>query len=143
MLNYVVCIRQQKEFPTWYNVFNMFSNHKQGKQKQNIYGGINKKLRSICKLIYVHICHSYLNTGCNHLTHWGRGAHIYVSKLTIIVSDNGLSPGWHQAIIWTNAGKLLIRTLETNFSEILIEIYIFSFKKMSSGSFCLCLNVLI
>ena len=25
-------------------------------------------------------------------------------KLTIIISDNGLSPGWHQDIIWTNAG---------------------------------------
>ena len=26
-------------------------------------------------------------------THWGRATHICVSKLTIIVSDNGLSPG--------------------------------------------------
>ena len=26
-----------------------------------------------------------------------------VSKLTIIVSDNGLSPGRRQAIIWPNA----------------------------------------
>ena len=31
--------------------------------------------------------------------------HICVSKLTIIGSDNGLSPGRHQAIIWTNAGN--------------------------------------
>ena len=54
------------------------------------------------------------------LTHWGRVTHIYVSKLTIIGSDNGLSPGRRQAIIWTNAGILLIRTLVTNFSEILI-----------------------
>ena len=37
------------------------------------------------------------------LTHWGRVTHIYVSKLTIIDSDNGLSPGRRQAIIWTNA----------------------------------------
>ena len=37
-------------------------------------------------------------------------------------SDNGLSPGWRQAIIWTNAGILLIGPLGTNFSEILIEI---------------------
>ena len=44
------------------------------------------------------------------------------SKLTIIGSDNGLSPGRRQAIIWTNAGILLIRTLRTNFSELLIEI---------------------
>ena len=31
-----------------------------------------------------------------------------LSKLTIIGSDNGLSPGRHQAIIWPNAGILLI-----------------------------------
>ena len=37
-------------------------------------------------------------------------------------SDNGLSPGRHQAIIWTNAGLLSIETLGTNFSEIVIEI---------------------
>ena len=35
--------------------------------------------------------------------------HIWVSKLTIIGSDNGLSPSRRQAIIWTNAGILLIR----------------------------------
>ena len=83
------------------------------------------------------------------LTHWGRVTHICVSKQTIIGSDNGLSPGRRQAIIWTNAGILLIGTLGTNFSEILIEIRIFSFKKMglkvSSAKwrpFCLGLNVL-
>ena len=32
-----------------------------------------------------------------------RVAHICVSELTSIGSDNGLSPGWRQAIIWTNA----------------------------------------
>ena len=31
---------------------------------------------------------------CNHLTNWGWGEHICVSELTIIGSDNGLSPGW-------------------------------------------------
>ena len=56
--------------------------------------------------------------------------HICVGNLTIIVSDNGLSPGRRQAIIWTNAGILLIGLLATNFSEILIEIHSFSFKKM-------------
>ena len=55
------------------------------------------------------------------LTHWGRVTHICASKLTIIGSDNGLSPGRHQAIVWTNAGILLIGHLGTNFSEILIE----------------------
>ena len=81
------------------------------------------------------------------LTHWGRVTHIYVSKLTIIGSDNGLSPGGRQAIIWTNDGILLVRDLGTNFSEILIEIQTFSFwknhLKVSSAKwrpFCLSLN---
>ena len=33
------------------------------------------------------------------LTHWGRVTHICVSNLTIIGSDNGLSPERRQAII--------------------------------------------
>ena len=33
---------------------------------------------------------------------------IGISKLTIIGSDNGLLPGWCQAIIWINAGILSI-----------------------------------
>ena len=64
------------------------------------------------------------------LTHWGRVTHICVGKLIIFGSDNGLSPDRRQAIIWTNAGLLLIGPLGTNFSEILIEILTFSFKKM-------------
>ena len=56
--------------------------------------------------------------------------HICVSKLTITGADNGLSPDQRQAIICTNAGILLIGPLGTHVSEILIEIYIFSFKKM-------------
>ena len=55
-------------------------------------------------------------------THWGRVTHICVGKLTIIGSDNGLSPGRRQAIIWTNPGILLIGPLGTNFSEILSKI---------------------
>ena len=51
--------------------------------------------------------------------------HICVSKLTIIGPDNGLSPGQCQAIIWTNAGILLIGPLGTNFSEIVIQIQTF------------------
>ena len=83
----------------------------------------------------------------NNLTHWGRATHICVGKLTIIGSDNGLSPGRRQAIIWTIAGILLIGTLGTNFSAIVIEIRPFSFKKMhlkmSSGKWRpFCLNVL-
>ena len=84
------------------------------------------------------------------LTHWGRVTHICVSNLTIIGSDNGLSPGRRQAIIWTSDGILWIGSLGRNFSEILIEFLIFWFKKMrlnvSSAKwrpFCLGLNVLI
>ena len=63
-------------------------------------------------------------------THWGRVTHICVGKLTIIGSDNGLSPERRQAIIWTNAGILLIWSLGTNVSEIVIGIQTFSFMKM-------------
>ena len=52
------------------------------------------------------------------LTHWGRTTHICVSKLTIIASDNGLSPGRRKAIIWNNAGIFSIGLLWTNLSEI-------------------------
>ena len=83
------------------------------------------------------------------LTHWGWVRHICLSKINIIGSDNGLSPGWCQAIIWTNTGILLSGSLGTNFSEILIEIHTFSFKKMQlkmlsaeQWPFCLRLNVL-
>ena len=75
--------------------------------------------------------------------------HICVNKVTIIGSDNDLSPGRRQAIIWTNAGILIIGPLGTNFSEILIGIQTFSFTKMdlkmSSAKwrpFCLGLNEL-
>ena len=57
------------------------------------------------------------------LTHWGQVTHICINELTVIGSDNGLSPGRRQAIIWTNAWILLIWPLGTNFSKILIEIY--------------------
>ena len=70
-----------------------------------------------------------------------------MNKVTIIGSDNGLSPSRRQAIIRANAGILLIWTL--SFSEILSEIHAFSFKKMYSQmssakwrSFCLGFNVL-
>ena len=64
------------------------------------------------------------------LTRLGRVTHICVGKLTIIDSDNGLSPGRRQAIIWTIAGILLIGPLGTYFNEILIGILTFSLKKM-------------
>ena len=84
------------------------------------------------------------------LTHWSRVTHtcICVSKLTIIGSDKGLSPDRREAIIWTNAGILLVGPLRTNFSEILIKIHNFSLWKIHfkmSGKWrpsCLGLNVL-
>ena len=39
-------------------------------------------------------------------------------------------PRRHQAIIWTNAGILLIEPLGVMYSEILIKIHTFSFNKM-------------
>ena len=63
-------------------------------------------------------------------SHSGRVTHICVGKLTIIASENSLSPGRRQAITWTNAGILLIRTLGTSFNEILGDIHSFSFSKM-------------
>ena len=53
----------------------------------------------------------------NRLTHRGRMTHICICNLTIIGSDNGLPPGWCQAIIWSNTGILLIGPLETNSSK--------------------------
>ena len=41
------------------------------------------------------------------LIHWGRVTHLCVGNLTIIDSDNGLSPERRQAIIWTSTGILL------------------------------------
>ena len=64
------------------------------------------------------------------LNHWGWVTHICVGNLTITGPDNGLSPCRHQAIIWTNAGILLIRSSGTNISDILTKIYTFSFKKI-------------
>ena len=94
-------------------------------------------------------CHTDMAIFFRILTYWGRLRHICVMKLTTIGSDNGLSPGRRQAIIWNNAGISLNGPLGTNFSEVLTEIYAFSFKKMhlkmSSGKwrpFCLGLNVL-
>ena len=71
-------------------------------------------------------------------------------SFSIIGSDNGLSPGRRQAIIWTNAGILLIEPLGTNFTEIFNEIQTYSPTKFvfesvvcqSDGHLVLGLNVL-
>ena len=80
------------------------------------------------------------------LTHWGRVTHICVGKLTIIGSDNGLSPGRRQAIIRTSAGILLIRNKhQWNFnrnSNIFIQENAFEVSSAKWRPFCLGLNVL-
>ena len=95
------------------------------------------------------LCRHMVSLGHNELTRWGWVTHICVSKLTIIGSGNGLLPGWHQAIIWTNGGYCSFEPLGINFWEISMEIHTFSLKKMhlkmSSAKwqqFCLGLNVL-
>ena len=66
-----------------------------------------------------HVC---LNQNSMAVILWGRVTHKCVSKLTIIGSDNGLAS--------TDDWILLCRTLGIHFSEILMEINKFSFKKM-------------
>ena len=66
------------------------------------------------------------------LTHWVRVTDICVSKLTIIGSDNGR----RQAIIWTNAGILLIGPLGTNFRNIKRNSYIFIQENLFESVVC-------
>ena len=113
---------------------------------QCVIGHVMKKVISLMRSFKCRYIKSYIY---KPLTHWGRLTHICVSNLAIIGSDNGLSSGRRQAIILTKAGILLIGPLGTNYSDILIEIHTFSFKKihlkMSSGKwrpFCRGLNVL-
>ena len=65
------------------------------------------------------------------LTHWGRVKHIhvYVSKLTIIGSDNSLSRAWRQSIIRTNAGFVSFRPQGPYINEISIKIQHFHSRK--------------
>ena len=76
------------------------------------------------------ITYQFIDVFINSLRLTGWVTHICFSKLTIIDSDNGLSADRCQAIIWTNAGILLIEPLGTKISETYIEICTFSFKKM-------------
>ena len=66
------------------------------------------------------------------LTHRGGVMHICVGNLTIIGSDNGLSPGQCQAIIWTNVGISSISSIGswgTNCNEILSKFIHFHSRK--------------
>ena len=71
-----------------------------------------------------------VNLCVSTFTNWGRVTHICFGNLTIIGSDNCLSPGQRQTNIWTDAGILLIGPSGTDFNEILIKIHTFSFKKI-------------
>ena len=91
------------------------------------------KIRQLWKYYYQNTegkyC-TYMSCFCFMLKLIKAAWHIYASvNYFIIDSVNGLSSDRLQAIIWTNAGILLIAPLKTNLSEILIEIYIFSIKK--------------
>ena len=82
-----------------------------------------KKLQSLTFTLLLGIW-NHRNIKIRFLTHWGRVAHKYVSKLTTIGS------GRHQIIIWTNAAILFIVPFRTNYSEMLIDINISLFNKM-------------
>ena len=47
--------------------------------------------------------------------------HICIWNLTIIDSDNGVSPDWRQAIIWANDGIVLFGPLQFNFNDIYLK----------------------
>ena len=61
------------------------------------------------------------------LTHWGCVTHICAGKLTIIDSDNGLSPVWRQAIMnqcWNSVNWILSNKFQWNcnrYSNIFIQ----------------------
>ena len=97
--------------------------------------GVSLIASEFCMLIIIWVSANWQNRGdlgkgSSALIHWGRLTHICIGTKNNIGSDNGLSPGRRQVIIWTNAGILLIGPLGTNFSGILSEIHTFSFKTM-------------
>ena len=110
-------------------------------------GGKKTNFQMASETDLLNISHYFVCT--TFLAYWGRVMHMCISKITIIVSYNGLLPGRHQAIIWTNAGIWLSWLIWTNMSEIYSAIHTFSFKKMhlkmSSAQwrkFCFSLYVL-
>ena len=73
-----------------------------------------------------------IQSPAGHIFNSLRPSDAYMRRSTnTIGSDNALSPGRRQAIIWTNAGILLIELLGKNFSKIFIEIHTFSFMKIN------------
>ena len=127
--------------------------HSEARKMAEIQWSMTKSLSRLGKCLFFMMPTLISDNGymcaLSDLTHWGRVTHICVSKLTIIGSDNSLSPGRRQAIIWTNVGILSIGPLLTNSNETSIEIHTFSFKKIylklsfaKWRPFCPSLNVL-
>ena len=61
----------------------------------------------------------FLTFWANILTHWGRATHICVSKLTIIASANGLSPGrrYYLKQCWHIVNKTLRNKFQWNLNR--------------------------
>ena len=93
----------------------------------------------------------FLGLGIGGLSHQScMSLHIGTNNIvggSIIGSDNGLSPGRRQVIIWTNAGILLIGPLGINFSETCIHFHsrkcIWNFRPAAILSRPQCVNIVI
>ena len=62
--------------------------------------------------------------------------HIWVSNITIIGWDNGLSPDHRQANIWTDADSSLLGLLGTSFNEILKKSNLFIQENAFGNAVC-------
>ena len=109
-------IQQNEKVQVWKIMGNSNWSNMKGKVTKYIFHG--KHLRSkqlLMFLIIRYLCISSAIYMCNWtvflLTHWGQVMHICVSKLTIIGSDNGLSPGRRQAIYLNQCGNIVNWTL--------------------------------
>ena len=109
----------------------VYSNRMRIKQRCYLYPEISSLFISPCNaksVIFKEI--SWIGTSsisCQiaiRITQWVWVTHIFVKKLTTIGSDNCLSPGRCQAIIWITAG---IKPFETNVSQIFIFFYLYNF----------------
>ena len=65
-----------------------------------------------------------------------KSSHLWISKLIIIDSHNGLSPGWRQAIIWTNAGMFLIEIPTFAFEKMRLKVSFAKWRPFVSASMC-------
>ena len=117
------------------------------------FSAIQIKIQQISfKKIMVKMLYAQFQPFCsslNALTHWGQVTHIYISKLTTIGSDNGLSHGQCQSHHLNQCWNIVNWTLRNKLQWYLNLNLTFSFKKihlkMLSGKWrqiCLGLNVL-